>query len=81
MPGKTITVFNYGYTSELTGVNSYIDYGIYAFFNSPSWSTGFGMPNSKFAPYTINLNPQRFFSEKREDASRRTVTVAKYLPW
>ncbi len=56
MPGKTITAFNYGYASELTGVNSYIDYGIYAFFNYPSWGTGFGMPNSKFAPYTINLN-------------------------
>ena len=56
MPGKTITVFNYGYTSELTGVNSYIDYGIYAFFNYPSWGTDFGMPNSKWAPLTINLN-------------------------
>ena len=56
MPNKTITAFNYGYASELTSVNSYINYGIYAFFNYPSWGTGFGMPNSKFAPYTINLN-------------------------
>lgn len=56
MPNKTITAFNYGYAYELTNVNSYINYGIYAYFNSASWSTGFGMPNSKWAPYTINLN-------------------------
>lgn len=56
MPSKTITVFNYGYANELSGVNSKINYGIYAYFNSPSWSTSFGMPTSKWAPYTINLN-------------------------
>lgn len=55
MAGKTITVFNYGYTGELSGVNSKINYGIYAFFGYPSWGTGFGMPNSKWAPYTLNL--------------------------
>lgn len=55
MPGKTITVFHYGYSYELTGVNSKINYGIYAFFDYPSWGTGFGMPASKWAPYTINL--------------------------
>ena len=45
MPNKTITAFNYGYAYELTNVNSYINYGIYAYFNSASWSTGFGMVN------------------------------------
>lgn len=55
MAGKAITVFDYGYASELSGVNSKINYGMYAFFNYPSWGTGFGMPISKWAPYTINL--------------------------
>ena len=56
MPNKAITVFDYGYSGELSGVNNSIDYGIYPYFNYVSSGTSFGMPQSKWAPYTLNLN-------------------------
>lgn len=56
MPNKTITVFDYGYAYELSGVTNNIDYGINASFDWFYDATGFGMPKAKYAPYTINFN-------------------------
>lgn len=70
MPNKTITVFNYGYTSELSGVTADIDFGIYAFFNYFADGTSSGMPKSKWAPYTINFNSSQSARTVKSNAQK-----------
>ncbi|QIU97583.1 endo-beta-N-acetylglucosaminidase [Bacteroides faecium] len=53
---KWITVFNYGYASELSSVADKINYGMNAFFGSYDSYPAFGMTKAKWAAYAINLN-------------------------
>lgn len=54
-PDKIITVFHFGYSSELSSVASDINYGMYPYFGNYG-GPYMGLPNNKWAAYAINLN-------------------------